>query len=280
MKMNTFRQYGHPVLPGAKRGLGWGAYISYLGFFFSRGDFLWKQTSPFFCVHTIQKGTGIFERNGKKHEAGPGTVFVFFPGDRIRYRDFPETPWEYIWFRLDGENAEKSLASAGITRKRPAAKIANPGRLKTYLHEMSAAYADGSYPPLYPMTAACSCLDMISGSMIGKRIGPDRKSISDSFISIIESRMDPAPSICEVAESMKIDRSTLFRAFMREHGISPKRYLENIRIDKASELLSATGMSVKEISDSCGFVHPSHFGKVFRARTGKSPAEWRHARRR
>lgn len=205
-----------------------------------------------------------------------GEVYTFFPGDHIVYYDFPETPWEYIWFRLDGRNVGTALSLSGITHRNPHKPIAKPGKLGTYLHEISSVYEKGKYHGLFPMTAACNCLEMISGRDSGNtRYQTGGKSISESFISIVESQMNAAPSINEIAESMKVNRSTLFRAFVSEHGISPKRYLENLRLDKASGLLSKTKLSVKEIAEACGFSHSSHFGKVFQERFGDSPCDWR-----
>ncbi len=233
-----------------------------------------------FCIHYVQKGKGIFKRNGRKHEAKAGETFTFFPGDHVEYYDFPETPWKYIWFRLNGKKVEAALSLSGITPRNPHRAVAKPGKLESYLHEISSTYADGKHHGLLPMTAACNSLEMISGRDSDIRnLQPGGKSISESFISIVESQMNAAPSINEIAESMKINRSTLFRAFTSEHGISPKRYLENLRLDKASELLSKTKLSVKEISEACGFSHPSHFGKVFHEHFSASPAEWRIKKR-
>lgn len=274
--MNTFRQHGYPVSPGFKDKAAWDIFISYIGFFESTGDFRWAQISPMFCIHSVQKGKGIFKRNERKYEVKAGELFTFFPGDHIVYYDFPETPWEYIWFRLDGKNVETALSLSGITHRHPHKQITKPGKLESYLHEISSAYAKGKNHGLFPMTAACNCLEMISGRDSGNRsCQPGGKSISESFISIVESQMNTTPSINEIADSMKINRSTLFRAFIGEHGISPKRYLENLRLDKAAALLSKTKLSVKEIAEACGFSHPSHFGKVFHAHFGASPAEWR-----
>ncbi len=274
--MNTFKQHGYPVSPRFNDKAGWDIFISYIGFFESSGDFHWEQSSPMFCIHSVQKGKGIFKRNGKKHEVKAGETFTFFPGDQIEYYDFPETPWQYIWFRLNGRKVETALSLSGLTRKNPHSAVAKPGKLESYLHEISSAYASGKYHGLLPMTAACNCLEMISGRESWSRSSQSGgKSISESFISILESQINADPSINEIAESMKINRSTLFRAFISEHGISPKRYLENLRLDKASGLLSKTKLSVKEISDACCFSHPSHFGKVFQDHFGASPAEWR-----
>jgi AraC-like DNA-binding protein len=274
--MNTFKQHGYPVGMAFKDKADWDVFISYIGLFESSGDFRWEQTSPMYCIHAVQKGKGIFRRNGRKHEVIAGETFTFFPGDHIVYYDFPETPWKYIWLRLDGKNVGAALSVSGITPRHPHSSIEKPGKLESYLHEISKVYAGGKYHGLFPITAACNCLELISGrdSGTGGR-QPGSGSISESFISIVESQMNAAPSINEIAESMKINRSTLFRAFVRERGVSPKRYLDNLRLDKASGLLSKTKLSVKEISEACGFPHPSHFGKVFLGQFGTSPAEWR-----
>ena len=274
--MNNFKQHGYPADPGFRESDGWSVFISYIGFFKSSGDFHWEQASPMFAVHVVQKGSGIFQRNGRKYEVKAGDAFTFFPGDRIVYYDFPESPWEYIWFRLAGKNVERALSMAGITRSKPQRTIECSAMLESHLHEIGSLYDKGSHPPLFPMTAACRCLDIISGSGTDKRASQlGGKGISDSFISIIESQLDSSPSIKKIAGLMRIDRTTLFRSFIREHGISPKRFLENRRINKSAELLLKTKLSVKEISEACGFSHPSHFGKVFQGHYGQSPTKWR-----
>ncbi len=278
--MNTFKQHSYPADPRFREEDGWNVFISYIGFFKSSGDFHWEQTSPMYAVHAIQKGCGVFERGGRKYLVKAGESFTFFPGDPVVYYDFPESPWEYIWFRLSGRDTEKILRVSSIRRERPHVRIAEPTKLETYLHDAGSMYDKRKHPPLFPMTAAFNCLDMISGGVSGHKIagtrGGGRKSMSESFVSIVESRLDRTPSVNEIAKLMKIDRTTLFRAFVREQGISPKRFLENRRLEKAKGLLSSTQLSVKEISDACGFSHPGQFCRIFRMNCGETPAKWRN----
>jgi transcriptional regulator GlxA family with amidase domain len=48
-----------------------------------------------------------------------------------------------------------------------------------------------------------------------------------------------------------------------------------IRLDRARELLRATGMPVTEVAVACGFRSAAHFSRRFKARYGKSPAAMR-----
>ena len=58
-----------------------------------------------------------------------------------------------------------------------------------------------------------------------------------------------------------------------------KTTLEHIHlelIDKAKSLLWGTNNSISEIAYGLGFEHPSHFTKIFKSKTGKSPSEYRY----
>ncbi len=58
-------------------------------------------------------------------------------------------------------------------------------------------------------------------------------------------------------------------------GLSLHKYLLNVRIERAIELLEWSGCSVGEIAEKCGFYDIYHFSKVFKAATGTSPAKYR-----
>jgi AraC-like DNA-binding protein len=60
-----------------------------------------------------------------------------------------------------------------------------------------------------------------------------------------------------------------------------KTTLEHIHleiIDRAKSLLWGTDASISEIAYQLGFEHPSHFTKVFKSKTGRSPSEYRHSK--
>ena len=63
--------------------------------------------------------------------------------------------------------------------------------------------------------------------------------------------------------------------FRRKYGISPKEYLLSLRLDKAKELLTQSDMPIGEIALAVGCGDSSHFGKLFAAKTGYTPREYR-----
>ena len=48
-----------------------------------------------------------------------------------------------------------------------------------------------------------------------------------------------------------------------------------MRVDRGAGLLAATGLTVAEIADRCGFKNPFHFSRLLRKMQGNSPREAR-----
>ena len=77
-----------------------------------------------------------------------------------------------------------------------------------------------------------------------------------------------------LGEIAGLSKYHLLRAFTRETGITPYRYLETIRIDRAKTLLRQ-GVSTAEVALSAGFSDQSHFTNVFKRFNGLTPGQYR-----
>jgi len=67
--------------------------------------------------------------------------------------------------------------------------------------------------------------------------------------------------------------STIFK---EEMGENLSKYLNRLRVEKASRLLLETEMSLSEIAACCCFEDQSWFSKIFKAYTGISPGKYRN----
>ncbi|MBE6667780.1 MAG: AraC family transcriptional regulator [Ruminococcaceae bacterium] len=78
-------------------------------------------------------------------------------------------------------------------------------------------------------------------------------------------------SFDEAAEYMHFSRPYFSKVFSNLFGMSFTKYLNTVRIAFAVEKLRAGGMSVTEVSASCGFNTIRNFNRVFKSMTGYSP---------
>ena len=120
--------------------------------------------------------------------------------------------------------------------------------------------------------AALSAL--LSRSMRAESV---RESPAERVMLYLRDHMAEEISIEQLTQLTHLSPSHLIRSFSRAVGVSPIRYLQNIRVDAAKSLLMATDMEIGEIAAAVGFGSPKYFWRVFRAATGVSPREFRRS---
>jgi len=81
--------------------------------------------------------------------------------------------------------------------------------------------------------------------------------------------------IRDLAKAVNLSSGRLSHLFKSEVGISPQRYLNNIRMEKAKDLLENGVLSGKEIAAEVGIPNASRFCRTFKARYGVTPKEYR-----
>ncbi|MEO1050751.1 MAG: AraC family transcriptional regulator [Bacteroidota bacterium] len=89
--------------------------------------------------------------------------------------------------------------------------------------------------------------------------------------SYIKSNLGKAIRLDELASLVNMSQYHFSRLFKAKTGIAPYQYVQDIRLAKASELLSKTTLTISEIAFRCGYNSPSHFTAQFKKRIGISP---------
>lgn len=84
--------------------------------------------------------------------------------------------------------------------------------------------------------------------------------------------------IRDLAHYHSLSPSHFALLFRRHQGETPRRFLQNARLEKATALLRADALNVKEIAAACGYVDAAHFCHAFKASTGLTPKQFRKAK--
>ena len=86
-------------------------------------------------------------------------------------------------------------------------------------------------------------------------------------------------TVDQFAKGAGMSRAQFFRLFEASLGVSPKIYLNVVRMERALDAVMHQDAPVSELSERFGFPEPSHFTRFFRDHAGVSPREFRSVSR-
>lgn len=103
-------------------------------------------------------------------------------------------------------------------------------------------------------------------------------SMKDSFLlkarDIVENNLNNSEFRLEIfAHEMQLSVSTLARKFKKYLKITPNKFIVNIRLKHARQMLISDHGSVRKISQNVGFEDCKYFSRCFKAEFGLTPNE-------
>jgi AraC family transcriptional regulator, transcriptional activator of pobA len=83
------------------------------------------------------------------------------------------------------------------------------------------------------------------------------------------------PTVTNLAEQLNLSPSYLSDMLRTVTGQNTQQHIHNKLIEKAKDILTTTNFSISEIAFELGFEYPQSFSKLFKAKSGVSPLEYR-----
>lgn len=107
-----------------------------------------------------------------------------------------------------------------------------------------------------------------------EKTGKDNPYIREA-IRLMQQNYATRISISDISNLIYLSPCHFKRVFKEYTGKTPHRYLMDIRMEKAKELLERSEYSIEDTARLCGFVNAGHFAVAFKRSTKLSPSEYR-----
>ena len=91
------------------------------------------------------------------------------------------------------------------------------------------------------------------------------------------ARPRQSPRVDAIATERGMSRSHFSHFFHNATGMSPARFMTEVRVQEAARMLIATRAPLKHIADAWGFATVNHFCRVFRRLQHTTPAAYRRS---
>jgi len=119
-------------------------------------------------------------------------------------------------------------------------------------------------------TALNEFIELVYSSQDAKKITQIRPAIN-----YIDANYDKPISLAEIARASHLSVSRLAHIFKEQMGITIIDYLTSVRIERAKQLLLATGQNCTEICFEVGYNNQSYFTRTFKGLVGMTPRQFR-----
>ncbi|RCX18588.1 AraC-like DNA-binding protein [Fontibacillus phaseoli] len=245
-----------------------------------RPAFKSPRIEPHYSLIFILDGEGIFIQKGKKYQLRRNDLFGVFPQVPHEYFSVECDPMHYIRLTFEGSQCVQLLERIGIKRCTPIKVNGYTSSALLHLRELI-VQAENTGDRDRDLVRLSTFLQLFRS--LSRHVPDEIRNIdcSDEWLERGREHMElhysEDISIESIARYVGIERSYFSRKFKTAYGITPLKYLQNIRIHAAKKLLETTDLSLAAIAPSVGYVDIFSFSKAFKKNTGISPVEYRAA---
>jgi len=236
-------------------------------------------TKDWLLIYTLA-GSGLYRFSGGEYRTRPHDVTLYRPGIFQDYQISPETKnWDVLfahfipkaewlsWLHWPEKSpglmslsvAEANLRRRVVTRLRDMIRLAAGSDSRNWLLGLNA------------LEEVLLWLDSINPRQAATQLDPRIRKAIDF---LCDHANEPF-SEDRLARAAALSPSRLRHLFRTQKGTSPRRFLEEQRLQRARDLLSLSRQTIAEIALELGFANPFYFTLRFKKATGESPRAYR-----
>ncbi|WP_126245451.1 AraC family transcriptional regulator [Chitinophaga rhizosphaerae] len=230
-----------------------------------------------YCVD----GRGSARFNRQTFAIGAGDFFVIPRKTAHIYRADEDDPWTIYWVHFVG-SASDAVART-LEHKTASLKSAVP-----WLDQRIALFGsiyrqlESGYD-LDNILYANLCFGQFLASLLfPERFTPDTTGNSREIVATATRQMKlqigGQLTLQQLAEEANLSVSHFVHQFKKKTGYTPIEYFNNLKVQKACELLLYSDMRIKEVAASVGMSDPYYFSRFFTRLMGISPNHYRQQR--
>lgn len=227
----------------------------------------------------ITEGRGVFRSTHfKEAPLKEGDMFLLFPDERHSYHPLPNVGWKSHWIGFKGKNIDDRVLAGFLSVEKP---IYHVGFSSEIVQLYKTAYETAVNEEPFSQQMMAGIVNHMVGIMyaLERNMELNKNNSHKDMINRARLRIREALesnlTIQEIADELSMSYSNFRKLFKEYTGLSPAVYQQDLKLQRAKELLSTTDLSVKEIAYRLNFDSPDYFSAKFKIKTGRKPSEMR-----
>jgi AraC-like DNA-binding protein len=250
------------------------------------GEALGPRTlADFELVYAID-GWITYLSDGVSYTVPPGGFILGRPGFQETYFWDPQIPTRHAFFHFGMTVYPSDWPDlCDWPRMRT---VLSPVCVSLFRHILQHIYEHDDWPVAQPAPADSRLAEVLIGMFLEDEHGFGKSSFEPAqnrpeavcralllMRKLVEENPMRPLALSDVAAQAHVTAKHLCRLFARSLGHSPMQTFTLLKLQTARPLLMRTNLSVKEISERCGFENPLYFSRRFSQTYGCSPSCFR-----
>lgn len=231
-----------------------------------------------YSIGLVEQGQAVFHHPAGPTAVSPGSVVMIEPEVVHSCNPLRQQAWSYRMLFIDADWLHAALARHwGLPAPLTGLAFLSP----CVDDPVVAGQVKGLCEPLGSDSEACRLAWLLS-AWISNWARPGRAHDVENVphelapaIDHLQSRPGLKTTVRELAALCKLTEATFIRRFQGVFGMTPGRYLLNLRLNGARTLLSR-GMPLAEAAHAMGFADQAHLQRCFKAHHAMTPGNYRH----
>lgn len=242
-----------------------------------------KGATSWLAILTLS-GSGRFVHREGQFDSQPGDIVLMRPKRMHEYGIAPgHQDWDILWahfhLRPHWVNLlQWTVVGPGMMRER-LSESDTAVAAEAFFKSIEAAESPGRFSEFLALNHLERALITVAARSAATQ-APKLDSRVKTVIAHMQRDLGSPISILDLAKAVDLSESRLAHLFTKETGIPPRRYMENLRLERSKQLLELTDLTIREISHALAFSSEFYFSHRFRAVTGERPSSFRTRLRR
>jgi AraC-like DNA-binding protein len=227
----------------------------------------------------ISSGRGFFYSSKTRgQKIGKGNLLLLVPGERYSYHPDPETGWNEYYIGFEGRMIDNLFEKEILPRESTIIEVGLDDELvKHYRQALELAKADKCAAQQYLSGIVMYLIGMVC--YISKNTLSEPEQVEQK---IVQAKVIMQENLCKnldleiLAGEVNLSYSWFRKEFKNYTGYAPAKYLKELKIVRAKELLLGTSRPIKKIASLLGYSSTGYFSTLFKKSTGYTPLEYRY----
>ena len=228
-----------------------------------------------YVLHIVLDGHGIYRVKGKIYSLRKNQAFIVKPSEIVYYYPDPDynDNFEYVWVGFAGDGVDAVLKAIGLDGFYSyVLDLKNTDKIKSYVFDMINFQGKETFNYMAKLYEIFQ--EIVENSKHESEGRQKDKSHNNNMVNYIHKNIKEV-TVSSLCETFSMERSGLYKYFLREFKMSPQDYIIKNKLEIARELIVETNIDLQSVCTNSGFGNYSHFCRIFTKNFGCSPTEFR-----